>query len=567
MSPKDDLTPKEPEDDNDEFEFDDEFGLGVEPDPNEYVSTRAGHELPADLSCERARVSTVYGIRHHISFAQSTDITKLAALPGNELFARARNARLIMSNEIPAAMMRETSPYCIHYPDVADEETYRTLAERYPGMRYQIGRACAVAGYANLYRELGLLPDVSIAEEARENRKRAGAQEIFAQIMAAPIRYRVMDDYTLTVNVDTPEAPARLNGDTAVLGTPAGRFHLLQCYLESFNGFDITEDGCMGANHPDLETESGSPAALAPHEMALLHSPLPFDLPSMHKTVLTLSAAYHGDIDRWDRLRGRRTWPLRLEATCLARGCQFNTPMAVWLSQSPHILDSLGITNYWDRDPIKRAINARFVMDDSIQPLLDPSTVPDKELPYWIWHPDLPHPELVEQLARARPAMRPQCARVCIVANWQTLYDTIMGLGPADVPWLDEAVMDEARRSPNPHYLRDLERRVRERGGTAVLRCEGPHEWKLCTPERHANCRAQDGTGVQEVPLKLFDSWWQMDPGEGGEDPSSEWFWEGVGCASRQVDRYLTATEAERGEVRRQWDEYVEERWAKGIKW
>ncbi len=529
--------------DSDEFEFDDD------PDPEKYASTKAGRELPPDLGDEQARLSIVYGIRHHLGFAQWAEVAALAELPGNEMFARCHNARLIMSNENPAAMIDETTPYCIHYPDVASEETYRALARRYPNMRYQVGRACAVAGFADLYRELDLLPDVSIAEEARENRDSAGAQDIFAQIMAAPMRYRVMDDYTRTVNVDNPEAPARLNAETVVLATPENRLHLLRCYLEAGNGFDTTEDGCMGLNHPEL---NAGPPILAPHEIALLHSPLPFDLPTMHKTALTLWAAYNGDIDRWDRLRGRRPWALRLEATCLARGCQFNTAMAVWLSQSPHILDSLGITDYWDRGPIQRAIHARFLMDDSIQPLLDPAAVPDDELPYWIWHPDLPHPRLIEQLARARPAMLPQCVRVCIAANWQALYDTITGLGPADVPWLDEAVMGEAKRSPNPHYLRDLEQRVRERGGTAVRSCVGPDEWKNCAPARQANCRnMDDDRGTQELHDRLFDSWIQLDPGLGMEYPSSSWFWEGVGCVSRQVDRYLTATEEEREEVRR----------------
>lgn len=522
-------------------------------DPDKYASTRAGKVLPQDLACKQARQSTVYGIRHHINFAQSTKVTELASLAGNEQFARARNARLIMSNEIPAAMTDEMSPYCIHYPDVASEETYRALAKRHPNMRYQVGRACAVAGYARLYRELDLLPDVSIAEEARENYDNAGAQEIFARIMAAPVRYRVLDDYTLTVNADRPEVPASLNAETAVVGSSGNRSHLRQYYLASGSGFDITEDGSMGANHPELKSQTDQPT-LAPHEIVLLHSPLPFDLPTMQKTTLTLCAAYRGDIDRWNRLRGRRTWPLRLESTCLAHGCQFNTSMAVWLSQSPQVLDAVGITHWSSREPIKRAIHARFLMDDSIQSLLDPAVVPDDELPYWIWYPDLPRAELVEALARARLAMLPQCVRTCIVANWQGLFDTIMALGPADAPWLDRAVMDEAGRSPNPHYLRDLDGRVQERGYGVPPVWETPDEWKLCTPATDANCRDMDDKGVQELHRELSDSWKQLDPGLGMEYPSEHWFWEGVGCATRKVDRYLTATEEEREGVRRQWD-------------
>lgn len=69
-------------------------------------------------------------------------------------------------------------PYCIWYPDIAREDTYRELAERYPSMRYQVGRACAAAGYVDLYKELCLLPDISIAEEARES-DTPGGNEIF----------------------------------------------------------------------------------------------------------------------------------------------------------------------------------------------------------------------------------------------------------------------------------------------------------------------------------------------------------------------------------------------------
>ncbi len=68
-------------------------------------------------------------------------------------------------SQIPAEVTAQTSPYCVHYPDVASENTCRALVQCYPGMCYQVGRACAVAGYVDLHRELDLLPDASIAEE------------------------------------------------------------------------------------------------------------------------------------------------------------------------------------------------------------------------------------------------------------------------------------------------------------------------------------------------------------------------------------------------------------------
>lgn len=85
---------------------------------------------------------------------------------------RARNARLIMSNVIPDADAisgslpqdeesagTSTTPYCIWHPDFATQDTYRELVRRFPAMRYQVGRACAAAGFEALYDELDLLPE------------------------------------------------------------------------------------------------------------------------------------------------------------------------------------------------------------------------------------------------------------------------------------------------------------------------------------------------------------------------------------------------------------------------
>ncbi|KAJ6146568.1 hypothetical protein N7497_008550 [Penicillium chrysogenum] len=59
----------------------------------------------------------------------------------------------------------------------------------YPGnelLRYQVGRACATGGYTLLYLELGLLPDVGIAE-ARDNR--TCGQAIYESIIISPTRW------------------------------------------------------------------------------------------------------------------------------------------------------------------------------------------------------------------------------------------------------------------------------------------------------------------------------------------------------------------------------------------
>lgn len=191
--------------------------------PVDCESALKGQKLPENLGHMAARLCLISGIRHHLAFARSPEVTDLCRTAGQEIFARARNARLIMSEEVPGSELmgnKALYPYCIWHPDVASEDTYRKLAAACPDMRYQVGRACAVAGYDQLYHELDLLPDPCIAEEAREaSCDSDGSRHIFEQIMAAPLRYSVMNDYDLTVELDRPKPGAFLNADTAVRAT------------------------------------------------------------------------------------------------------------------------------------------------------------------------------------------------------------------------------------------------------------------------------------------------------------------------------------------------------------
>ncbi|KAK3192335.1 hypothetical protein K4F52_001548 [Lecanicillium sp. MT-2017a] len=196
-------------------------GTGNEIDPGaERIKAMKGLAFDLDLNWKESRcygnnrAAVVRGIRHHLSFAQGPIITALCTGEDAEKnldFRRARNARLIMSNIIPSAKElgidgtkdgeppQDTSklPYCIWHPEFASEETYRVLAVQYPLFRYPVGRACAAAGYDKLYFELGLLPDVSIAEEARES-KAPGAKIIYDTVMASPARYTILDDRTMS---------------------------------------------------------------------------------------------------------------------------------------------------------------------------------------------------------------------------------------------------------------------------------------------------------------------------------------------------------------------------------
>ena len=119
----------------------------------------SGTAVPQALGDKVTQACVVRGIRSYDGFALDLHGT-------SPLFTRALNARAIMSDRIPDMDSHDHVPYCIWYPDVASEATYRELAHRYPEMKYAVGRACAVAGYLHLYRELQLLPEVHIAEEA-----------------------------------------------------------------------------------------------------------------------------------------------------------------------------------------------------------------------------------------------------------------------------------------------------------------------------------------------------------------------------------------------------------------
>ena len=512
-----------------------------------------GERLPLNLGNDVVRLCVVRGIRNHIAFARSPEVTELALLPGQEVLTRARNASLIMNDEVPPedAMRNDTYPYCIWYPIVAKEETYRMLAQRYPAMRYQVGRACAVAGYAQLYREFNLLPDVSIAEEARENRGNPGAQEIFASIMAAPMRYHVMDDYKRTIHLDNPKAPAFLNANTAVSTTLSTRqIHhkgfTRQTWAESeteygpADGFNITEDwGIDIETVPDLDSKLEAPE-LTPKELALFNSPLPFDLPTMNKTLLILCAAANGDVDRYSRLR--RQWRLPLEHLCLIRGCYHSTAMATWLAKSPDVIESLrledeGIKRLW------RAIHARRFMDGIIYHLLDPSTVPDNELPYWIWYPRHPNKDDILEVAKARPAMRPQCLRACIAAGYPDTFDKVMDLDPSMAP--DFFTMRDAEGSVLTRYRESILRRKESLGlehlstGSSSLEWS---EWKSKSPYWDADMQLRDRK------VKLRDTHWELHDGEyaGGEDEFPYGFYEGYDLSLDRINLCLSMSEDRR---------------------
>ncbi|TPX13446.1 uncharacterized protein E0L32_006176 [Thyridium curvatum] len=212
--------------------------------------------------------------------------------------------------------------------NVAKPDTYKELVEKYPDMRYQVGRACAVAGYTDLYRSLELLPDVSIAEEARDNAP--SAKEIYSEIVSSHVRYAVMDDYNRSVNLDKPRPGAQLNGDTVVRSSLDVTMSIDDWVIDNgdeyYNRiFDITEEGDIGP-----ETMGELDPALKPHKVELLYSPIPYDLPTTNKELLIRVAAYHGNIDRYARLRRPGVRMSGGENYYVQRGIYHNSFFAKW---------------------------------------------------------------------------------------------------------------------------------------------------------------------------------------------------------------------------------------------
>ncbi|WYZ38472.1 hypothetical protein EsH8_III_000386 [Colletotrichum jinshuiense] len=365
-----------------------------------------------------------------------------------------------MSNTIPEMSSETVKPYCIWYPDVAKEDTYRSLVERYPDMRYQVGRACAVAGYKTLYNELNLLPDVSIAEEARDN----GHMDIFEAITSQAVRYAVMNDYNRTVNLHAPTAGACLNNDTAVRSslqfaktTNASQLDTIETHY-----FDIQEDGHAGPSlwpTPEWSTLEARFAELA-------YMPLPRDLPAVNKDILILMAAWDGNIERYSRLR--RPVMIHNELSAVIRGIYHHTPFARWLAMRADDLFSVrsdANTLIW------QAIHARFIMNGDLS-RINSETDGDK-LPAFFWWPHHPHEDTLRELVWRRPDLRHQVTLACIASSYQSLYDELTN---GTVPTKQQLEM--ATQALNPHYREDIARRAEEQGIEVSCDVEG-RAWNL----------------------------------------------------------------------------------------
>lgn len=433
-----------------------------------------GERIPKCLAIELAQRCVIRGIRHHSGYG--TELRGL--LPA---FTRALNARLIMDNVVPSDMDAEAdTPYCIWHPSVPSKETLRGLAARYPGMKYQIGRACAVAGedYADLYRELQILPDVHIAEEARE----CGNKAIYDEIMAQPTRYDIMNDYERTIHSTTGlQGGSYLNGDTAVVRSlqikqGIGYPDILEDEsdeeeIESAlamspgfreNTFDITEDMNLDEQDTELDPCLNPDAQVQNYDIvSILTQPLPLDLPTVDKDLIILLAAYYGDIDRYARLR--RPSFVAKELACVIRGIYHNTLFALWWTRQDLAKASVRI---------RKAVMARMIMNNVVSPAVAGAKA--RELPYLIWYPSIAAVATYRELFRVQPTMAPQILRACLEggAKYLGLFEEIL---QAVEP--DKAVVMHAKETGGA-FQDAMSKRLEELGGK-VKDLPGSEQWKV----------------------------------------------------------------------------------------
>jgi hypothetical protein len=495
------------------------------------VAAMHGEQVPWALGSPLTQLCLVRGIRYCPGFAEEVR----SATPA---LSRAWNARRIMSNVVPDITNPEHVPYCIWHPDVASEDTYRKLVQRYPHMRYQVARACAVAGYVDLYRELDVLPEVHVAEEARDN----GNLTMFQDIMAVPARYSVMDDYDRTVNIDGPRV-AFLNGDTAVRSTLEHKRKVQLPIVDSFledlgmgdssdteavdvvqrfkpGYFNITEDGHIDTYDGYLGTTTGSVPDLISR---LLHSPLPQDLPAGNKDVLILMAAYYGDVDRYARLR--RPIALKGQIECVMHGIFHNTLFAKWwadrLADGPDSLDGMAAKMM---QGIRKGITARLIMNNDLSRVH--KDTPADELPYCIWYPGRPSPETLQELVRRRPDMRQQAGRACIVAGFTNAFDELD-------PEPDAALLAEAEKACYPHFAEFLRKKM-ERAGPEFSPLRFTFDsWKMLTREQ-----------IQEPMLAPTVLWREVDEDSIAVSVSFPGIYEGFGVDTGALELSVGARDA-----------------------
>ncbi|KAF7167830.1 hypothetical protein CNMCM6106_003246 [Aspergillus hiratsukae] len=406
-----------------------------------------GKDVPVALGRRVTRLCVIRGIRYHEEFAEHPDLEQLRRYVPE--VSRALNARAIMSNKIPSMPEARDRPYCIWHPQVALQDTYRKLWQQYPDMSYQIARACAVANYVELYLEMDLLPDVSIAEEARAS----GSMDIYEAIMRNPVRYRIMNDYTREITLQNPK-PACLNDDTAVVST-----------------LDIKQ-GIRKPRGEEIEPIiEGSQDAddMFDDEMDYL-IPFPGFDEKMFNITEDMNVGQQGPFDPdgsllWEHryARLRRPHMIEGEPGSLVRGIYHNSMFALWCRTQtiPNWPASLHVT---------RAIHARMIMNNDLSRIINlDMRQPYKDfladMPYLIWFPNTAYHNTYKTLASTVAEMRPSVLHAAVYTEDKDLFDWMLddlGVAPTR-PAFQEARVRNRGNAPS-YFVHRLEARSQELG-------------------------------------------------------------------------------------------------------
>ncbi|RBR18573.1 uncharacterized protein FIESC28_06028 [Fusarium coffeatum] len=490
--------------------------------PRELEKAIQGDGVPSLLDSSNAQAALIRGIRLHYDFAMSEPVKRLAS--SMPKVARARNARRIMSDDIPERMAAEEQPYCIWHPDIATEETYRSLASKHPDMKYQVGRACAAAGYHSLWKELDLLPEVTHAEEARESGT-DGGKLIYEEIMEFKYRYAIMDDCNRTIELWDYKCPAYLNGDTEVRWKLAARKGIgswvpdLQPCIE--------EDKHIGLKDEDVEEQH---SILTQDEVELLYSPLPEDLPTVKKTLLIQMAAHDGNVDRYARLMNSGRTLTELDQDCIIRGILHHTMFARWwASQIKNNTLYARASPTWE---FQQAILARRIMLNDLQ-LLEEKDIWERK-PSIIWWPLKPDDNYLYELVERHPEMKKEIAAAAIACDYVGIYKKCNPEPSYDL-WI---VASEISR--NPWFREDQERRGREKdveveyGGrddVAYAELAKTMEATIIDEfDEHKTCR----DGIQKRTIPRREDWEQIFD----TNLVQRKVWDGIGKVS-QDDRFV----------------------------
>lgn len=350
----------------------------------------------------------VHGVYHDYSFALWCD--DIASLSSNAIIKAAINACRIMNDDLN---IDGPLPYCIWYPRLASQHTYRTLYSLHPHMKYSIARACVIANYVELYDEMNLLPEVNIMLEAYD----ANNMYMYNSIMSSCVKYYVMDDYNRRY-VKPIVTNHNLN-DTCTISMIRQLPQI--CYDDEdlrirYNNnivrnsiyFDIMADGCIcspadyrwynDSVNGDLFNED----SITLYKL-LVSQHICYMFIHVNKDVVVLHSAYHGSIDKYSIIR-RPTY-IPKEVDCLIHGIYYDYKFALWCR------DNLKLTS-----SMEAAINARLIMSNDMNIT--------NVLPYCIWSPNLPSENTCRSLVSMYPSMKYHVGRVCLIAGYE-LYSEL----------------------------------------------------------------------------------------------------------------------------------------------